>query len=293
MRFTSGINRPPFEAKSGFLQVTSGCSHASCAFCSYYKDAPFKKSPLEEIEEDVKQIPRYFGAPERIFLQGADAFVADYAVLMKTADLIHKYVPSVKTIGGYARIDNFCDKTAEQVKDLVMAGYSDPYVGVESGDDDILKMVHKGYDAAMARTQMEKLTEAGMPFIANFLNGLGGAGSGLSHAQKTAEIYTGMNISMIEVSSLTLIPGTPLHRKKVKGLFTEAGEHERLLEMQEFIRCLANDTVFLSDHASVPFQAKARLPEQKQELIDGIQRLIDSMPEEKLLAHRKAAENYF
>ncbi len=293
MHFTSGINRPPYEAASGFLQVTGGCSHASCAFCSYFKDTRFRKSPIEEIEEDVKEIPKVFGAPERIFLQGADGFAADYDVLMKTAELLHKYVPSVKTIGGYARIDNFRDKSMEQLKNMKAAGFSEPYIGVESGDDVILKMVHKGYDAAFAREQMEKLTEAGMPFIANFLNGLGGANYGLSHAEKTAWIYKGMAVSMIEVSSLTLVPGTILYRRREKGEFQEAGEHERLEEMQEFVRCLENETVFLSDHISVPFRVRAKLPEDKESLIDGIQKVMDSLPEERMTAHRQMAANYF
>lgn len=293
MHFTSGINRPPYEANSGFLQVTSGCSHASCAFCSYFKDTRFKKSPMEEIEADIKEIPEHFGAPERIFLQGADGFAADYDVLMKTAELIHRYVPSVKTIGGYARIDNFREKSVEQLRNMKAAGFADPYIGVESGDDVILKMVNKGYDSAFAREQMEKLTEAGMSFIANFLNGLGGAGYGLSHARKTAEIYENMDISMIEVSSLTLVPGTILYRRREKGEFAEAGEHERLEEMQEFIRCLKNKTVFLSEHISVPFRAKANLPEDKEGLIRGIQKIMDNLPEERMQAHRQMAANYF
>lgn len=293
MHFTSGINRPPYEANSGFLQVTSGCSHASCAFCSYFKDTRFKKSPMEEIEADIKEIPEHFGAPERIFLQGADGFAADYDVLMKTAELIHRYVPSVKTIGGYARIDNFREKSVEQLRNMKAAGFADPYIGVESGDDVILKMVNKGYDAAFAREQMEKLTEAGMSFIANFLNGLGGAGYGLSHARKTAEIYESMDISMIEVSSLTLVPGTILYRRRERGEFAEAGEHERLEEMQEFIRCLKNKTVFLADHISVPFRTKANLPEDKEELIRGIQKIMDNLPEERMQAHRQMAANYF
>ena len=293
MHFTSCINRPPYEAASGFLQVTSGCSHASCAFCSYFKDTRFNKSPMEEIEADIKEIPDYFGAPERIFLQGADGFAADYDVLMKAAELIHKYVPSVKTIGGYARIDNFRNKTVEQLKNMKAAGFAEPYIGVESGDDNILKMVNKGYDAAFAREQMEKLTAAGMSFIANFLNGLGGACYGLAHTQKTAKIYEGMDISMIEVSSLTLVPKTILYRRREKGEFAEAGEHERLEEMQEFIRCLKNKTVFLSEHISVPFRAKANLPEDKEELINGIQKIMDNLPEEKMQAHRQMAANYF
>jgi len=293
MHFTSGINRPPYEANSGFLQVTSGCSHASCAFCSYFKDTRFKKSPIEEIEADIREIPEYFGAPERIFLQGADGFAADYDVLMKTAELIHRYVPSVKTIGGYARIDNFRNKSVEQLRNMKAAGFAEPYIGVESGDDAILKMVNKGYDAAFARAQMEKLTEAGMSFIANFLNGLGGVGYGLSHARKTAEIYEGMDISMIEVSSLTLVPKTILYRRRERGEFAEAGEHERLEEMQEFIRCLKNKTVFLSDHISVLFRARANLPEDKESLIEGIQKVMNNLPEERMKTHRRMAANYF
>ena len=85
---------------------------------------------------------------------------------------------------------------------------------MESGDDKILKRVNKGYDAKTARAQLEKLTAADFPIIANFLNGLGGKGYGLSHARKTAELYDGIKIYMIEVSSLTLVPQTPLPEKK-------------------------------------------------------------------------------
>lgn len=288
MHFTSGINRPPYEAESAFLQVTSGCSHSACLFCGYFKDTCFRKSPLKEIEDDVKEIPVIFGSPERVFLQSADAFAADFETLMKTAELIHRYVPSVKSIGGYARIDNFFDKSVAQLRAMKDTGFLNPYIGVESGDDALLQAVHKGYTAAEARTQLEKLTEAGMPFIANFLNGIGGAGFGLSHARKTASLYEGMNVSMIEVSSLTLVRGTPLFRMHEKGTFKEAGEHERLREMQEFLQRLSNETVFLSDHISVPFRVRAHLPEQKQELIDNIQHLIDEVPEEVLRSHRDA-----
>lgn len=287
MHFTSGINRPPFESRDGYLQVTSGCSHSKCTFCGYFKDTRFKKSSIEEIEQDIKEILMCFGHPERIFLQGADGFAADYDILMKTAELIHKYVPSVKTIGGYARIDNFTTKSVDEIRNLKDVGYSNPYIGVESGDDVILERVNKGYDAATALEVLQKLDDAGMPVIANFLNGIGGKNYGLSHAIKTAELYAHVdNISMIEVSSLTLVPHTPLFYQKQKGKFVEAGEHERLLEMKEFVSRLKNHTVFLADHVSVPFFTKSRLPEQKEELVKGIQQIIDEMPEEQLRLYR-------
>ena len=126
-----------------------------------------------------------------------------------------------------------------------------------------------------------------MPIIANFLNGLGGKDYGLSHAQKTAELYDGINISMIEVSSLTLVPGTNLFYRRQKGKFFEATEIERLREMQEFLRRLTNRTVFLSDHISMPFFVKAELPEKRDEIISGIDKIIDEVGEEKLRRHRE------
>ncbi len=287
MHFSYGINRPHYEGNSAYLQVTSGCSHNRCTYCPFYKKCSFAVSPPAEIEEDVKEIPRHFYKPERVFLQSADAFAASYDLLMQTAEWIHRYVPSIKSIGGYARIDNFRDKSLQQIRDLRDAGYSVIYIGIESGDDEILRRVDKGYTAAEAREQLEKLTEARLPFVGNFLGGLGGAGYGLSHAQKTAALYDGMFVSMIDVYSLSLQQDTPLWRQKERGEFTEAGEMERLEELLEFIRCLKNETYFLSGHRSVPFQTRARLPEQKEQLIRGIRSFMDSTTETFLQEHRK------
>ncbi len=219
MHFSGNINRPPYETADGYLQTTQGCSHNHCLFCTYFKDQRFQKSPLAEIEADIREIPACFGAPKRIFLQGADGYAADYDILMKTAELLHKYVPSVETIGGYARIDNFYDKTEEQLRSMAAAGFADPYIGVESGDDTVLKRMNKGYTAAQAREVLEKIDASGLPFIVNFLNGAGGHGYGFDNARKTAALYSGLHPTMINASMLTVVPGTPLHTAVEKGLY--------------------------------------------------------------------------
>lgn len=287
MHFTSGINRPPYEGESGYLQVTSGCSYNRCRFCSYYKTDRYSVSSISEIEDDARSIEREFDHPRRIFLQSADAFSAGYDVLMATADMIHAYAPSVKEIGGYARIDNFVGMTVEQVRDLRDAGYSDPYIGVESGDDNLLKLMNKGYDSRTARAQLEKLEEAGMPYIVNWIDGLGGRGYGMGHAIATAELYRGLHPTMIDISSLVVVPGTVLWRMMQKGRFEEAGEVERLQELQEFLRRLDNDTLFQAYHVSVPFQVRTRIPEHTQELIGWIQELIDTKGEKGLRRYRE------
>jgi|LSQX01.3.fsa_nt_gb radical SAM superfamily enzyme YgiQ (UPF0313 family) len=287
MHFSGGINRPPYETADGYLQTAEGCSHNTCLFCTYFKDQKFRKSTIEEIEEDIKEIPATFGAPKRIFLQGADGYAADYDVLMKTAELLHKYVPSVKTIGGYARIDNFYDKTEEQLRNMAAAGFANPYIGVESGDDVVLKRINKGYTAAQAREQLEKIDAAGLPFIVNFLNGAGGHNYGLTNAQLTAKLYDGLHPTMVNTSMLTVVPGTPLYRAMEKGLYEESTETEKLEEIHELVRCLTNDTIFMNEHASNLFHVQCRILESKEELLSYIRKFMEENDEKKLRQYRE------
>lgn len=293
MHFSSGINRPPYETADGYLQTTQGCSHNSCLFCTYFKDQKFRKSTIKEIEEDIKEMPKYFGAPKRIFLQGADGYAADYDVLMKTAELLHKYVPSVETIGGYARIDNFYDKTEEQLRNMAAAGFANPYIGVESGDDVVLKRINKGYTAAQAREVLEKIDASGLPYIVNFLNGAGGHGYGLENARRTAELYSGLHMTMVNTSMLTVVPGTPLYRAMEKGLYTESTETEKLEEIYELVRCLDNDTIFMNEHASNLFHVQCRIPEKKDELLAYIGKFTEENDEEKLRQYREMITRAF
>ena len=293
MHFTSGINRPPYETADGYLQTTQGCSHNRCLFCTYFKDQKFRKSTIEEIEEDIKEIPQYFGAPKRIFLQGADGYAADYDVLMKTAELLHKYVPSVETIGGYARIDNFYDKSEEQLRNMAAAGFADPYIGVESGDDIVLKRINKGYTSAQAREVLEKIDASGLPYIVNFLNGAGGHAYGFENARKTAELYEGLHPTMVNTSMLTVVPGTPLYRALEKGLYTESTETEKLEEIYEFVRCLRNDTIFMNEHASNLFHVQCRIPEKKDELLSYIRKFIDESDEKRMRQYRERITHAF
>jgi len=287
MHFSGGINRPPYETADGYLQTTEGCSHNHCLFCTYFKEQIFRKSTMEEIEADIKEIPATFGAPKRIFLQGADGFAADYDVLMKTAELLRKYVPSVETIGGYARIDNFYNKTEAQLRNMAAVGFANPYIGVESGDDVVLKRINKGYTAAQAREQLEKIDAAGLPFIVNFLGGAGGHDYGLTNAQLTAKLYDGLHPTMVNASMLTVVPGTPLYRAMEKGIYAESTEMEKLEEIYELVRCLTNDTIFMNEHASNLFHVKCRIPEAKEELLAYIRKFIEESDEKKLRQYRE------
>lgn len=285
MHFSSGINRPPYEAMDGFLQVTSGCSHGQCEFCTFYKDAPFSVSDMAEVEEDIKELASYGWDFKRIYLQGADPFILSYEKLAKVAELIHKYMPQVKSIGGYARVDNVKNKTVEELRKLHDMGYSNFYFGNESGDDYILKRMNKGYEAKVVVEMLSKLDKAGMPYIMNFLGGLGGHDYGLDHALKSAEVINQLHPSMVYASELTLFPDTPLSKDLQAGKFVEATEQERFEEMKALIEAINISTVFKAEHVTMPAPIRGTLPNDKAEIIEYLDNLIEA-------AKKGAFDNY-
>ncbi len=121
-----------------------------------------------------------------------------------------------------------------------------------------------------------------MPWIANFLGGLGGHGWGLSHARETAKLYNQLKPAMIYASELTLFPDTPLSRDVAEGKFAEATERERMEEMQEFIRCLTVPTIFRAEHVTMPVRINGRVPEDKKAMISRLQETMDTNGEERL-----------
>lgn len=118
MHYTGPVFRPPYEADSLILQVTAGCSHNRCTFCSMYHTVEFEASPLEEIEEDLAEVARYYPWDRRVFLAGGDAFTLPAERLIEIARLIHSYLPNVQSIGGYASVLNVATKTDEELQEL-------------------------------------------------------------------------------------------------------------------------------------------------------------------------------
>lgn len=290
MHFASNVVRPPYEAQSAYLQVTSGCSHNACRFCTYYKDAPFAVSPENEIIEDLEELKSY-GIPfPRIWLQGADPFLLSFDRLKRIAELIHTYLPFVKTIGGYGRVDSLRNKTAEQLRELKDLSYSGIVFGIESGDEKILSYMNKGYHADEIVPQLSKMDEAGIPYEVIFLSGLGGRGYGLDHAKKTAEVLNQLHPDRILIAGLTIFPDTPLMKDVQSGEFQEATEGERVLELKEFLKDLNINTLIDATNASIITAIYGKIPEQKQEMLDRLQAIYDRYGEQGLRQARESLQ---
>ena len=287
MHFSCGIVRPPYEAGSCFLQVTSGCSHNECRFCTFYKEAPFSVSPESEIMEDLQEIRDSGWKPERIFLQGADPFLLTYDKLEHIMGLIRSVLPWEVSVGGYARVDSLKNKSVEQLKSLKEMGYDMIVFGIESGDDVVLDKMNKGYHAKDIVEQLSKMDAAGMRYSVIFLYGLGGHGYGMGNALKTAEVLNKLSPSRVLASGLSIFPDTPLMEEVRQGEFCEATETEKIMELSAFVGALEINTILDATNVSNMAPVFGCLPDDKDAILEKLRNTIEKAGEERLRNHRK------
>ena len=286
MHYSGTTFRPPYEAGSLILQVTTGCSHNACTFCSMYQDVPFGISPAEEIVEDLVEAVRYAPFARRVFLANGDAFCLKADELLTIADMIHEALPAVESIGAYARIANIRSKTDAELKALAAAGYADVNIGVESGLDDVLAYMNKGYTAAEAREQMARLHAAGLPFNVNIINAAAGPRRIAEHAAANAAIVNDAKPTLVFVSPLHVDPGSALEEKVAAGEFEECTLGQYLEEEIAFLEGLTlDDCVFFGLHVSNPVPVQGWLSRDKQALLDALREGMAQIPEAVLNSH--------
>ena len=305
MHYTGTIWRPPYEASSLLLEVTAGCTHHKCKFCTLYNDLPFKfrMSPLEDVESDLQEAQlwstdpiamltaRLQGIPrpqriQRAFLTGANPFVLKYERLMAIADLIRQYVPSIKTIGCFARITDVTLKSDEELASLHRAGYDGLTIGIETGDDEALQFMNKGYAAADIVKQCQRLDRAGIHYSFFYLVSISGAGRGEIGARATADVCNQLHPTLIGVNMLTIYPESELYQEIQRGSWKEESEIEKYKEIRTLLESLEIPTQFAALGASNAFQFQGTLPEDKDTLAAALDKIIETVKEDDLREYR-------
>lgn len=283
MHYTGMTFRPPYEAQSLLLQVTTGCSHNRCTFCCMYQDVPFSVSPIEEIEEDLAYVGRQNTLFKRVFLLNGDAFCLSYERLVEIAELIHRYLPRIQTIGGYASINNILTKTTDELRHLAELGYANFNIGLESGLDSVLDYMNKGYTLADAREAFARLNAAGMLFNLNIITAAAGRGRTIEHARANAAIVNEAKPTLVFVSPLHVDPGARLEQLVLEGDFAECTLGDYIDEEIEFLENLElEDSVFFEQHVSNPIRVSGVLPYEKNYLLEELKRGRTRFPDWQL-----------
>lgn len=273
MHYTGTIYRPPFEARSLLLQVTTGCSHNRCSFCTMYRDGQFGVEPLEQIEEDLNEARKYVPNVTRVFLENGDPFALSADRLEAIAVMIHAYLPKIETIAMYASIKNVIGKTDEELKRLRTLGINELNIGVESGLDDALSYMIKGYTAKQAIYELNRLGAAGIDYGANIILGCAGAGRHHENAAATAALLNETKPYLIFTGTLHADPGCPLYEDMKNGDFVESTFGEYLDEEEELLELLdLKDCYLFGLHPSNIVRMHGNLPEDKQAMLELIRK---------------------
>ena len=248
MHFTDTVYRNPYWPTFPLLQITQGCTHNKCKFCTMNKGVPFRMQPMDWIEEDLREIAEVMPDAKTIQLLSANPLCMTYDKLAPILEMINRYLPKMEYIYTQGRVTDLRNKTVEQLKSLKDLGMREISLGVESGDDWTLERINKGYHAEDIIEQCAKLTEAGVDFWMSFLNGVAGKEHSFDHAVNSAKIFSRCNPMLVGTGGLVLFPGTPLLEEAERGEFTPLSEKEMLIELKTFVENLTCDCSFITHH---------------------------------------------
>lgn len=287
------IFRPPSERMAYFLPLTHGCSNNTCTFCGFYG----AKLQIRDVDDVLKEIDAlslfveqgitlpdippivYTIARQwngrRVFLQDGDALIYPFPKLKQVLERLNQKFPGIKRVGTYATPQSLLLKTPDELRELQQLKLGIVYMGIESGDGELLKRIGKGVDYRQMVEAGLKAKNAGIILSATVILGLGGVERSERHILETARILTEINPEYAGALTLTLVPGTPLYEQAERGEFHPISPFQSLEELRLVIeRSGFTDCFFSSMHASNYFATRGRLPLEKQRMLGELDSIL-------------------
>ncbi|UZP68871.1 radical SAM protein [Desulfovibrio mangrovi] len=275
MHYEGDIIRPPSEIDSILLQVATGCPHNNCTFCGAYQDKTFRIKDDAVIDADILWAAEHLKGMRRLFLCDGDCLALPQHRLVALLQSIRQHLPQVTRVGTYGSAMSIARKTDDELAVLRSLGLSFVYMGVESGDDDVLRRVNKRVSSAQLIEQAARVTAAGMKLNVTVIVGLGGVEGSMRHARETGRVLSAMSPDFIGVLSLMLLPDTPLHGEYKRGEFSMPDACGLLRELRELLACTdIRSGIFLTNHASNHLPMRVRLPKDKDVALEKLDAAI-------------------
>ena len=245
MRYEGMVYRPPSEAYSLIVQVTTGCSQNTCTFCAMYKEAKFKIRSLKEIKEDFLYAKAHYRGIDRIFLADGDALIMPFEDLLEILKFIEELFPNLDRVSLYASPRSILGKTKEQLEILRAHNLKLAYLGIESGSDKVLKDIKKRATADEIIRAGKMIREAGIKL------GRYGIRIDSGDVRGSIEVLNAINPDYLGLMTLLVKSGTEIYDDVQDGKFTQLKPEEILLETLELIKGVElNGTVVRSNHVS-------------------------------------------
>ena len=284
MHYEGNIFRPPSEANSILLQITTGCSHNKCTFCGMYKDSRFSIKDDSTIYKDIDFAATHCRNQNRLFLCDGDALIIPQKRLVAILTEINKKIPWLQRVGTYANTKSIKMKTIDELQTLRELGLTIAYMGLESGDNVTLSNINKGADSEKMIEMGQKIRSAGIKLSVTVLLGIAQKERSLTHARETGRVLAESDPEFVGALSLMLTPGTKIHEEYRQGRWHLPGPEEMLEELGVmFSATNLSNGYFHANHASNYLPIRAKLPQDKKKILqlisDALQGKVDLKPE--------------
>ncbi len=284
VKYNEPLFRPPGEARSVILQATIGCSWNNCAFCDMYKSKTFRARPFDELKKEIDALAKFYkGSVKKVFLGDGNAFVLSANKLYPILNEINNQLGKLQRISSYASAKDILSKSEDELIKLRQNGLKLLYVGIESGDDELLSLINKGETFNSTKEGIQKAHRAGIDTSVMILNGLGGRKYSEQHAIHSAEIINQTNPKFLSTLTLSLPFGTAHFEKHFQGNYIQQSIVEIMEELKLFIGALnVENVIFRSNHVSNNLVLAGTLNKDKQELLRTIEETIRVTPGHKM-----------
>ncbi|MFH1754053.1 MAG: radical SAM protein [Candidatus Omnitrophota bacterium] len=250
------------------MQVTLGCSANHCSFCGAYMGKKFSIKGLEEIASDINTYARRHKDTRRVFLMDGDALAMSNEKILPVLDMLQEAFPKLARVSSYANGYNITKRDDSELRELYDRKLRLIYIGLESGNQDILERCRKRSSAEEMVEAVKRASSAGIKSSAIVLLGLGGKKYSAEHVRDTIKALNMMQPRYLSFLSLMVIPGTPLDEEADGGTFEELDSKELLQETHDMIEGLELEkTIFRSNHASNYLPLEGTFPKDKARLL--------------------------
>ena len=273
LNYDAPLYRPPSEAKSLIFQVTLGCSFNECSFCDMYRSKEYSERSWEEVKSEIDLMAKTLPDTTRIFLADGDALNLSTDYMIQIVKYIYQKFSNLERVSCYAMPMNLLKKTPDELNMMNKAGLNRLYLGIETGNDIILKKVTKGATQSTMIKSCKKAQDAGFTLSCMVILGLGGSKYTKENAVDTAKVINAVEPEYVGALTLYLENGI-----KEEFLTKFEGEFERLTDSQAIDELelliseidVDNEIVFRANHGSNAYNVGGTFPQNKLEMLEKI-----------------------
>lgn len=183
------------------------------------------------------------------FLQDANSLIMKTEPLVAALKYLRETFSSIKRVTSYARSKTLAQKSPETLERIQKAGLDRLHLGLESGDEEVLKMIKKGATPESHIKGGQKAVQAGFQVSEYWMPGVGGKNLWEKHARNTAKVLNAINPHYIRSRPFRSWPGTPLYQATLEGKFKPLNPGEQLQELKLTMETLHVSSKVCFDHA--------------------------------------------